>query len=116
MDKEIYSINIQDFLIINLPALSFLLLVPTGILVYGQLHSFIRYAGALLIIWGFSGCILLLADYFKRKRSLYVRLLRFNKKRDPLKHSIYLKSTVCGLSILWALHARDKKNIRGVSL
>ena len=115
MKKDKETINLQDFLIINTPAFLFLLLIPAAI-VSSHYHSIIRYAAIPFFIWGISGCFLLLADYYNRKKKLFIRLLRLNTNRDPLKHSLYLKSTVCGLAILWALYARKKNYYRSDTL
>lgn len=105
-------ITIRDFFIINIPAFLFLFLIPLGLLLRKifYVNNVLRFLYIPFFIWGVSGCSLLLADYFKRKKKLYIRLLTLNENRDPLKHSIYLKSTVCGLAILWALRVRKNYN------
>lgn len=112
MRKETERIHPLDSFIINIPAFLFLLLVPVGVVIFQSAHSLYRLLAIPFVIWGISGCALLMFDYYRRKKYLYYRLRRFNKNRDPLKHSLYLKSTVCGLSILWALHVRNIISIR----
>jgi len=111
MEQEINRICIKDFFIINIPAFLFFLLIPVGFISFFLLNiPLFKYMAVPFVIWGGSGCILLLSDYFGRKKKLYLRLLQLNENRDPLKHSAYLRSTVCGLAILWALHVRNKQH------
>lgn len=116
MEKDLDKIHPLDYCIINIPAFLFLLFIPAGVAIYLSANSQFRLLVIPFTIWGISGCILLLHDYYVRKKNLYFRLLRLNKNRDPLKHSLYLKSTFCGLSILWALHVRNINSIRRESL
>ena len=117
MEQEISRIYIKDFFIINIPAFLFLLLVPIGFVSYFLLNQPIfNYMAIPFVVWGVSGCVLLLADYFNRKKRLYLRLLQLNENRDPLTHSVYLRSTVCGLAILWALYVRNNQYYRRESV
>ncbi len=76
----------------------------------------IRFVAIPLIFWGFSGFFLLIKDYYIRKKKLFLKLLWLNRKRDPVKHSIYLRSTICGLCLLWALKEHTRKLYKGEEL
>jgi hypothetical protein len=113
METENPLVKTQEYIIINLPAFSFCLLIPAGVICLFSGHNLLKITGVVFIVWGVAGFLLLLADYYNRKKKLFVRLVLLNEKRDPLKHSAYLRSTVCGLCILWALSVRKKNTIQG---
>jgi len=104
-------IHISDFLIINIPVLLFLLLVPAGLVVLIHSAGKIRIVSVPLIVWGLSGAVLLILDYYYRKKELFLRILTLFEVQQSKGLALYLKSTLCGLSILWAVRAR-KKNYR----
>lgn len=109
MDRKPYEITVEEFLLINLPVILFLFLVPAGVLAYRFLQGIWRWSAVPLVIWGFSGAILLYRDFLIRKREIYIRLLRYNGDKMSPRRTNYLRTTLCGLAMEWALRARLKK-------
>lgn len=107
-------IRLSDFLIINIPAFLFLLLVPAGAFIFVQGSGRIGLAGIPFAVWGVSGSVLLLADYFQRKKRLFLRVLSLYDAKPSKGLSLYMKSTLCGLTLLWAVSARQKKYRRSL--
>ncbi len=103
MENSKRKLDLIDFIIINAPAFLFLLLVPAGIFFFFFFSGFLRYSVIPFLLWGISGCILLLNDFYIRKKELYLKLLYLNSNRDPMKYTTYLRSTICGLCLIWAL-------------
>lgn len=107
------TVNMTDFIIINIPAWLFALLVPAAIVlalaVVDSPVFLMRLAPIPLFVWGVSGMLLLLADYRSRKRALFLRL---SSRELPAKGSALYRSlcgTPCGLSLLLAAGLAHKR-------
>lgn len=113
MDKQ-KMVPIIDFLIINIPA--WLFLVGQGVsLFFCLMLSWPRNLFAYFLLWWcLCGMILMIIDYAKRKRGLYLRM-----REVPLPtrgSSLYgsLHGTVCGLALFTAVR-RYSRTIRAVA-
>jgi len=106
MKKNRGAPGCSEVLIINLPVLFFSLLIPGGILLFLATDAPARFLGAVFAVWGVSGGLLMLTDYTGRKKLIYMRLLHLAEERKTIPLDEYLRSTFCGLCIVWALKVR----------
>ncbi len=96
-----------------IPSLMFVGGAAAAAVVALQNEGSLRIAGFAIAWWCCCGAVMQIVDY-PRKRSVYRRLL---PRRDAVvrgRAPADLRSTICGLCILWAL--RDEPRVTGASL
>jgi len=104
-------IGYSEAFIINIPAFLFLGLTPLSVIIF-RLERF-SWLALFPLVWGLSGFILLISDYFNRKKDLYLRLTSLNQEGISVAYAC-LKGTLCGYCMKRALRLRFK--LKGVCI
>lgn len=109
MNKNGYKISFSDFVIINMPAFLFLAGAITSLILMFNIGVISRYIYLGITWWCLCGMVMLFIDYV-RKREIFLRLLTL-QKGNSLSYPAAFRSTICGLSIIWALKQRVKNTM-----
>lgn len=106
MERTQVDVKAIDFVIINVPAFLFMLgsLLSLAVILIGKTLPVLPFA--LFAWWCTAGMVMLFIDY-SRKKVKFIRLLKL-QKGSKLAFPSNLKSTICGLCIIWALKNRTK--------
>ena len=108
--KDNITLKAKDFLIINFPAwLAILFGIGTVIFLFVGPFTQSRITNIFLLIFSWQAlccAVILLIDY-RRKKRVFLRVLKSSKTRDKLKYFLKpLKGNLCGLSIGLAAKSR----------
>jgi len=97
--KKAETVPLIDFVIINTPAWLFLLFALAASICIEVREGPCLIMQLVFIWWSLCGAVMLLIDFYNRKRSLYLRL-RLLLNDDHQKRVVHsLKQTPCGYAV-----------------